>query len=75
MPEKAKILCLQTQNGEPYIWAEVNPEDNITDRRFTIFGTGHAIEESYQGEYISTFQLENGALVFHVYMDSPQEGE
>lgn len=35
-------------------------------RTFAIYGTGH-VQESICGEYIGTFQLHSGALVFHVF--------
>ena len=35
-------------------------------RTFSIYGTGHQ-HESISGEYVGTFQLHGGALVYHVF--------
>lgn len=66
MPEGAQILCVQTQNEIPQIWALVDPALNKTTRRFTTYGTGHDVSEN-PGEYIGTFQTFGGRLIFHVF--------
>lgn len=71
LPKGAKILCVQTQRNNLAMWAEVDT-DEITETESVIigmFGTGHPIPQQmeYNRHYISTFQIENGALVFHVY--------
>lgn len=40
IPEGAKILTLQMQQGCPCIWAEVNPQAPTEERTFAIRGTG-----------------------------------
>lgn len=72
MPINAKILCVQTQNNHPFIWAEVDTEETETELR-TIYmhGTGHPYSKEYKN-YIGTFQMlegyvEQGSLVFHVF--------
>jgi len=68
IPETARILTVQTQNEQPYIWALVSrkKENKKVYRTFRIAGTGHIINEKIS-EYIGTFQLENGGLVFHLF--------
>lgn len=66
MPMGAKILTVQTQRGAPCIWALVNDDYPSEERRFIVYGTGHPLCENMQ-EYIGTFQLDNGDLVFHVF--------
>lgn len=68
-PLGAKILCVQTQNGMPCLWAEVDTEAPVNDMRTIVtVGTGHVMEfKAFEGVYIGTYQLQNGALVFHVY--------
>lgn len=69
MPRGAEILDIQVQHGRPCMWALVNPEMAIQVRRFHIFGTGHHIPDELRNKmtYVGTFQIEGGALVFHVF--------
>lgn len=71
MPQGAKVLCVQMQNGTPYLWAEVNPEAPMTKNTFYVRGTGHQLGKvataSIGCTYIGTFQMAGGSLVFHVY--------
>jgi hypothetical protein len=66
MPEGARILCVQTQFNKPYVWALCDQERAAVSRRFAIYGTGHATPDD-PGEYIGTFQIDGGHLVFHVF--------
>ncbi|MBU0846654.1 hypothetical protein KKH23_05640 [Patescibacteria group bacterium] len=63
MPVDAEILCLQIQHGEPRIWALVDPDAEIEEREFVLYGTGHPIERT--GSYVGTYQT--GSFVFHVF--------
>lgn len=65
VPEGAKFLTVKTQNGEPCLWAEIDPSNPITPRKIAIHGTGHLISDNLQ--YISTFEMSNGNLVFHAF--------
>lgn len=68
MPLHAQILCVQEQQGEPHLWALVSPDASRTEtRRFRSYGTGHDIDGMGTGYYIGTFQLADGALVFHLF--------
>ncbi len=67
MQEGAKILCVGVQHETPCIWAEVDTDANKEYVIFSIYGTGY--EMAGTGEYIGTFQLLEGALVFHLYKD------
>lgn len=69
MPRGAKILTVQTQNGPPFIWALVIPENDKETRFFEIIGTGKNIptQIGVEFKYINTFQLEGGSLVYHVF--------
>ena len=68
MPVNAKILCVQMQGGEPFIWAEVDTDAPILKRKIKVFGTGHPMPDE-QMEYIGTFQMINGRVVLHAYAD------
>jgi len=67
LPVGAEILDIQIQNDMPCIWALVDPEAIKVNRTFYIYGTGHVIEYSCSKEYIGTYQLFGGELVFHVF--------
>lgn len=67
IPKSAEILCVQIQHNQPVIWAKVETYSERETRFFWIFGTGHTIPSKLELKYISTFQLEDGALVFHVF--------
>jgi DNA-directed RNA polymerase subunit RPC12/RpoP len=66
MPEDSEILTVQTQKGTPCIWAIVDTDAPLTTRRLCLRGTGHAFKGN-EGKYIGTFQLDNGALIFHLF--------
>lgn len=69
LPTGAKVLTIQSQGEVPCIWALVNPtaprNEAITIR---IHGTGHDVPDSDNLEYVSTFQMMGGRLVFHSFI-------
>ena len=66
IPIGAKILTVKTQNDKPYIWAEVDSEQPLEKRTFTVFGTGARLEYPKQKEYIGTY-TECGMYEWHLY--------
>jgi hypothetical protein len=70
MPRDSSILCVQTKDGEPCLWAEVNPDVPRQNRTIEIFGTGKDMpcDMGVHRRYIGTFQTgQLMTLVFHVY--------
>lgn len=68
MPKNSKILCVQTQFDDTFIWAIVTPENEIEQREFLVVGTGHILPETQKNkEYIGTFQQLDGSLVWHLF--------
>ena len=66
LPEGAVPLTVQMQRGLAFLWMQVDPRARRVLRHFAVIGTGH--EYPMDGwRYIGTFQLESGALVFHLY--------
>lgn len=65
MPQWATILSLHMQNGKPHIWALVDPDLQITRRRFLLVGTGHDVPEN--AKFVGTFLVRGDALVFHLF--------
>ena len=71
MPRDAKILCVDEQDGDMCLWAEVEVDRKTEIRQFAVIGTGWDIhEDSYSGltrEYIGTVQQMSGALIWHIF--------
>lgn len=65
MPQGAKILAVQSQQGVPTIWALVDVGQPTEKRTFLVVGTGHTIDGL--GEYVGTVQLNEGRFVVHVF--------
>lgn len=69
MPEGAEPLCVQVQRGSPYLWARVQVGAPPVLHHFRIAGTGHDLGSNV-GRHIDTFQIDGGALVFHVFAEA-----
>lgn len=66
IPVRAKLLCVQIQNGTPRLWALVNPDAPTETRNIITLGTGLRVD-CLPGKYVGTYQLKGGVLVFHVF--------
>lgn len=66
VPAGAKLLDVQAQGGLPNLWALCDENAPSTPRRIAIYGTGNPMPDE-PGEYIATFQMHGGALVFHAF--------
>ena len=58
---------VQTQVNHVSIWAMVDPRAPVVNRVIQMAGTGHDLSNRIMGPYVGTFQVANGALVFHVF--------
>lgn len=71
MPKDAKILSVQVQKGNAQMWCLINTDNEYCSeaRHFRVIGTGHDILEGEmeQLEYITTFQLDKGEYVWHLF--------
>jgi hypothetical protein len=71
MPMGAEILTIQTdeKNNHPTIWALVDPQAEMEDRFFELYGTGHSIYEDMgiERKYIGTYQYQRGEFVGHIF--------
>lgn len=74
LPGTHKLLSVQEQNATPCLWALVDPDAAPVKRTLRIFGTGQPIEEYPMGDFLGTFQLYGGRLVFHVFADRVLSG-
>ena len=66
IPLGAELLTVQTQGGQPRLWAACDENAPLRPRRIAMYGTGHPIN-GHPGIYIATFQVDSGALVFHAF--------
>jgi hypothetical protein len=69
LPVGAKILCVQPQNGKPCLWALVDPNADTYPVTIVMHGTGHEIHGRHNLDYLGTFQLYAGSLVFHTFQE------
>ena len=67
MPRWAKILCVDTQHGKPYLWALVNPKYDKIDVCIRVVETGHVIRGMEDWNYIGIYKLDDGSVMFHVF--------
>lgn len=67
MPSGAKILHVALQYGQPCIWALVDPDAPMADRKVIVRGTGHPI--TGEVDHLGTIHLmaADGELVFHFF--------
>ena len=64
MPKGAVIISAQYQNGIPTIWAVVDINQELTERRFDIYGTGMHVD--MRGRcHLATVQ--DGIYVWHIF--------
>ena len=73
MPEGAQILSVQTQMETPQLWALVDPSRGVEARTIALYGTGHPMPTD-PGRFLGTFQLSDGALVFHAFEPAQRKG-
>ena len=66
MPIGSQILSMQIQNENPQLWALVDEKNATEKRSFITVGTGQEIPVDVV-DYIGSYQIENGSLVFHVF--------
>ncbi len=66
LPTGYKILTVQMQDLQVCLWVLVDSEEKKKAILIDIFGTGHYIS-NVKRNYIGTYQLKGGALVFHVF--------
>ena len=66
VPRGAKFLDVQMQGAACCLWALCEEDAPREARRIAIYGTGNPMPDE-PGEYIATFQMAGGALVFHAF--------
>lgn len=70
IPVGYRLLSVQTQDNQPQLWALVDPSNPKVGRTFRAVATGEEFDdEGYT--YVGTFQINGGALVFHLFENTP----
>ncbi len=64
MPTGARLLRAAEQSGRAFVWAEVDPDAATVERIVFVVGTGWPF---VGGEYVDSFDMADGTLVFHLY--------
>ena len=67
MPVGSIVCHVNTQRGKAFIWAEVDTNKPVEQRRFYVYGTGNPMIERHQ-IYLGTFF--QSAFVWHLYEDA-----
>jgi hypothetical protein len=73
VPIGYKMLCVQLQNGGPTLWIQVEPNNGRETVTLEIKGTGDPMSPVSSRKYVGTYQLSDGALVFHVFEIKPKK--
>lgn len=64
----AQILGVETQFGQPCIWALVDPEAGYETREFRVVSTGFGVPDGTDlGTFVGTFMLHEGRFVGHLF--------
>jgi len=66
MPEGSEIIYVEEQSKRPAMWALVDTSRQDKAMYFELRGTGQPFN-GLEGEYIDTFYMFNGDLVFHLF--------
>lgn len=68
LPKGAVFLSVQAQHDTPVMWFIVDADSTEKEQRnFIARPTGEQWVEGGNDEYLGTFQLRGGRLVFHVF--------
>ena len=62
-----QVLKIETQRGIPCMWVLVDSDAEKLPRHVFTRGTGHSCDDRRRDEYLGTYQLDNGNLIFHVF--------
>jgi hypothetical protein len=69
LPKGSGILSVGVQGDKMFLWALVDPRNEVVseERRIEVYGTGHEIPNPGDLEFIGTLIMYGGFLVFHVF--------
>jgi hypothetical protein len=67
VPRGGEFLSAQKQGEILCLWYLVNPEALKEELKITIIGTGHTLQEGFDGIYLGTVQYAEGSLIWHIF--------
>lgn len=67
-PKCAEFLTVQVQREKPMLWARVQDVDEKAKYLVSIMPTGDECNKTICMQYVGTFQMYNGFLVYHVFI-------
>jgi hypothetical protein len=65
---KEQVLKIDTQNGIPCIWCLVDTEEEERNVSIRTVGTGNPMPLLSKDNYLGSYILHDGRLVFHVFL-------
>ena len=68
MDHAAEIIHVAEQDGDIFLWVEVDTNSTRSEYSFEVFGTGHEmlVGASIERKHLGSVLMQSG-LVFHVY--------
>lgn len=71
MPEGAAVVHVESQHGEPQVWALVDTDAPVRQYVFVTVGTGHTIP-LFNGNlrYAGSYALLGGDFMGHIFTDA-----
>lgn len=66
---KEQVLDIDIQKGTPCIWCFVDTEKEEQDIVIRIVGTGNPMPLLSKSDYLGSYTLYDGSLVFHVFQE------
>ena len=69
LPRGSQILDVQTQDGHPCVWVLHDPTAPTCTVAFRLYGTGQLIDNLDGYRHVGSFQLKDGLLVFHLFVE------
>ena len=64
---KDQLLHIDVQNETPCLWCLVDKDAHEWEITLRIVGTGHPCDDVSKSDFLGSFILYDGSLVFHVF--------
>lgn len=66
-PKGAELLSAQAIGEDIFVWAKVDPEQQMEKREIRVIGTGHSVYADEKLRHLGTTQMFGGTLIWHVF--------
>ncbi len=67
LPQGARLLGIDLQQGQLYVWALVEPERPAVERLVRLYPTGANMRPDVRRTYIGTVIVNDGRLALHAF--------